>query len=43
MQKFFKSGGRTVEIPIYFVRYIVWGATAMMLAEIKSILSQVQN
>ena len=37
-------GSNGVEVPIYTLSdNIVWGATAMMLAEIKSILSQVQN
>jgi len=37
-------GSNGVEVPIYNLSgNIVWGATAMMLAEIKSILSQVQN
>ncbi len=37
-------GSNGVEVPMYSLSdNIVWGATAMMLAEIKSILSQVQN
>lgn len=37
-------GSNGVEVPIYTLSdNIVWGATAMMLTEIKSILSQVQN
>ena len=37
-------GSNGLEVPIYSLSdNIVWGATAMMLAEIKSILSQVQN
>ena len=37
-------GSNGDEVPIYTLSdSIVWGATAMMLAEIKSILSQVQN
>ncbi len=37
-------GSNGDEVPIYTLSdSIVWGATAMMLAEIKSILSQIQN
>ena len=37
-------GSNGDEVPIYTLsESIVWGATAMMLAEIKSIISQVQN
>ena len=36
--------GKEVETPIYILSdNTVWGATAMMLAEIKSIISQALN